>query len=447
MPWKLGMNRVSAIVFIAVVSAAFQGEVGAAEDSPASRTVAIPLANPLKGFDASTIAWNSATQIFDASTQYIATAFNWDESLQGRFAYLALASYFNGATAYYSHEMAHRFHQKNDIRHFWLDLSDWSYFYPKFEMGTWRDYWDAREFQEYVYSNNPDLDSRIKRWLILIQESGLYQEKCNARFVAQSSSRTSSTTISNAISFVLSHMGEITYNLLSGDEPIGVIPTLGYNIFDENDITGYIHTMRDLGATISRDDWLISSVLAFAASGQTWNSARAGYQYIAHGERSVDNLAWSISDRVALSPPNFYLFPTYRGLYLESETCIRMLSPGAGRIHMVLGTGLDSFGLNQTGAVDWLRVGGRYDAIGLDLRLITLSLSPYCYADLTRGLKHRGQSLGAEIFCPLGARFSLQGNIEYNKNDILEGVIKNKGEGMYFLAAVGFELQKDGSSQ
>jgi len=439
--------RAFAIVLIAVVVVAFRGEAGAADSAPASRTVAIPLANPLRGFDASTVAWNSATQIFDASTQSIATALNWDESLKGRLAYLALASYFNGATAYYSHEMAHRFHQKSDTRHFWLDFSDWSDFYPRFRLSPLEECWDARELQEYIYSNNPGLNARVRRWLILIQESGLYQEKCNARFVAQSSSRTNSTAVSNAISFVLSHMDEITYNLLSGDEPIGVIHTPGYNIYDQNDITGYIHTMRDLGATISRDDWLISSVLAFAASGQTWNSARAGYQYMAHGERSVDNLAWSISDRVVLSPPNFYLFPTYRGLYLESETCIRLLSPGNRRIHVVLGTGLDSFGLNQTGSVDWLRVGGRYDAIDLDLRFITLSLSPYCYADLTRGLKHRGQSLGAEIFCPLGARFSLRGNIEYNKNDILEGVIKNKDEGMYFLVAAGLNLQKGSLAQ
>ena len=447
MPRRLGMNRVFAIVFIAAVSSAFRGEARAADSAPASRTVAIPLADPLRGFDASTVAWNSATQIFSASTQYLATVLKWDSSFKGRLAYLALDSYLNGATAYYSHEMAHRFHQKNDTRHFWLDFSDWSYFYPKFEIGDWRDYWDAQELREYVYSNNPDLDTRVRRWLILMKESGLYQEKCNARFVAQMSSRAGSTTISHAISFAINHIDDAAYNLDRGEVPILAEYVLGHEVLQDNDITGYIHTMRDLGATISRDDWLISSILAFAASGQTWNSARATYRYVAHGRRSVDNLTWSISDRVALSPPNFYLFATYHGLYLESETCIGMLSPGNRRIHVVLGTGLDTFGLNQTGSVDWLRVGGRYDAIDLDLRFITLSLSPYCYADLTRGLKHRGQSLGAEIYCPLGARFSLQGTIEYNKNDILEGVIKNKDEGMYFLVAAGLNLQKNSSAQ
>ena len=441
------MIRAFAIVFIAVVSAAFRGEAGAADSAPASRTVEIPFANPLKGFDASTVAWNSATQILAASTQSIAGVSNWDESFKGRFAYLALASYFDGATAYYSHEIAHRFHQKSDTRHFWLDFSDWSDFYPKLSISTWMDCWDTGELEAYVHHNNPGLDAIVRKWLILMNESGLYQEECNARFVAQSSSRTSSTTISSAISFVLNHVDDAVYNLRSDDDPIITRRDGSYERLFYNDVTGYISIMRGMGVMISRGDWLISSILAFAASGQTWNSTRAAYQYVAHGQRSVDNLTWSISDRVALSPPNFYLFPTHRGLYLESETCIRMLSPGNRRIHVVLGTGLDSFGLNQTGAVDWLRVGGRYDAMGLNLRFITLLLSPYCYADLTRDLRHRGQSLGAEIVCPLGARFSLRGNIEYNKNDILEGVIKNKDEGMYFLAAVGFDLQKDSSSQ
>jgi hypothetical protein len=441
------VNRISAIVAIAAISVAFGGEAGAAEDAPASRAVAIPLANPLKGFDASTIAWNSATQIFDASTQSIATALNWDESLEGRFAYLALAGYFDYATGYYSHETAHFFHQKTDTRHFWLDLANWSPFVPSFIKTPWADCWDARELQEYVYSNNPDLDAKVRKWLILMGESGLYQEKCNARLVARLSSRKGGTEISNAISFILNHMSDAAYNMSYGTEPIGVIRNGSYNLKHDNDISRYLITMEAMGIMISRDDWLISSVLAFAASGQTWNSARAGYRYMAHGQRSVDNLAWSISDRIALSPPNFYLFSTYRGLYLESEMCIGIPSPANKRVNMVLGTGLDSFGLQRTGAVDWLRVGGRYDSIDLDLRFITLSLSPYCYADLTRGLKHRGQSLGAEIFCPLGARFSLQGTIEYNKNDILEGVIKNKDEGMYFLVAAGLNLQKGSSAQ
>ena len=432
-------SRVATVVLIALVLPLFRVEAGTADNSPARQMVSIPFANPLRGFDASTVAWNSATQVFDASTRFIATTAHLDSSMKGRLAYLAIATYFDYATSYYSHEMAHCFYSRTGTRHFWVDLTDWSLLVPAFKKTKWIDAWDARESHDYVYSQNPDLDARVRRWLILMGESGLYQEKFNARFVAQSSSRAGSTTISSAISFIKNHWEDVTYNLFAGDEPM-ITRTGGYVLIQDNDITRYVDVMRDMGIIISRNDWLASSILACAASGQTWNSAHAAYQYTAHSQRSVENLSWSISDRVALSPPNFYLFPTYRGLYLESETCIGMLSQGKTEFLFALGTGLDAFGLNQVGAVDRIRVGGRYDVIDLDVQFTTFSVSPYCYADLDRGLKHRGQSLGAEITCLVGTRFSLRGNIEYNRNDIVEGIIKNKDEGMYFLAAVGFNL-------
>ena len=435
-----------AMVIAFVACSLIHGGVRAAEKAAGNGALVVPFANPLNGFDASTIAWSSATGALSASTQYLATALKWDGSLTGRLVYLAIDSYFNGATAYYSHEMAHHFNQKSGTRHFWLDLSDWSDSYPKFKMRTWTEFWDPQELEEYVHSNNPELDARVRKWLILVQESGLYQEKCNARFLAQVSSREGSTTVSHAIAFIVNHMDDAAYNLNHGRDAIWTRDMLGKKIIQDNDITGYIGTMRELGSTISRDDWLITSILTFAASGQTWNSARAAYHYLAQGERRVENLRWPISNRLALSPPNFYLFATYRGLYFESETCIGMHS-SSSTINVVLGTGLDSFGLRQTGSADWLRLGGRYDAIPIDLWLARLLVSPYGYANLSRSMKHRGQSVGAEIFYPIGARFTLQGTIEYNKNDMLESIIKNKDEGMYFLVSAGVSLQKGGSAQ
>jgi hypothetical protein len=411
-----------------------------AYDAQARATVTIPVANPLRGFDASTSAWNGASQLFAASTRFVAGAADLDESLKGRFAYLALSAYLDYAAKYYAHEIAHRFHQKTDSRNFKLDLSDWSHFVPKLELGMPWDCWDPQELEEYVRSNDPKLDARIRRWLILMDESGLYQEKFNARSAAQYSARSGSTTVSSAVSFIVNHIGDFSYNLFYGNDPITITRIDGYTLMHINDINGYISTMREMGIPISRNDWLIVSFLTFAGSGQTWNSTRASYRYIVSGERIVDNWAWSISDRFALSPPNFYLFPTYRGLYLESETCVNITSSDNRRLHVALGTGLDSFGLNQAGMVDRIRIGGIYDAMDLRFGFVAFSLSPYCYTNLDRRLKHRGQSVGADLFFPVGSRFSLRGTIEYNRNDMIEGIIKNKDEGMYFLAALGFDL-------
>lgn len=444
---RFGRNCLLAAALVVVMPFASWGRAMDADSAAASRIVVIPFANPLKGFDASTVAWNSVSQVLNASTEMIAHAANWDESVPGRFAYLAMTYYSSYAMEYYSHEMAHCYHQRGGTRHFWVDLSDWSNYVPLFIKPDWMDCYGPGELEEFMYGSDPDFKAEMRRWYVLMGESGLYQNKLNARFLAQASAGPGGTEIANAVSFVMNHAEDVVYNLSSGDEPIEIRYDGNHRIQSDNDITRYISIMSELGATISRDDWLISSALAFAASGQTWNAARAAYRYIAHGERSADNMSWSISDRVAISPPNFYLFPTYRGLYLESETCLGVISSRTKRIHVALGTGLDSFGLQQTGAVDWLRFGGRYDAFPLDLRFIRLSISPYGYADFTSDLKHRGESLGAEIVWNLEPRISLRANVEYNQNDILEGIIKNKDEGMYFLAAVGFDLHSTGSSR
>jgi hypothetical protein len=109
-------------------------------------------------------------------------------------------------------------------------------------------------------------------------------------------------------------------------------------------------------------------------------------------------------------------------------------------LHVVLGTGLDSFGLEQTGPVDWLRLGTQYDSFFLDLRFTRLDVSPFCYLDFDRGLRHRGQSVGAELHAPISRRFSLRARIEHNRADMIERVIKNKDEGLYVLAALGIAL-------
>lgn len=443
----LGRRAAVALALTVGVLLAWEGKADPAGGLPEKRVVTIPIANPMKGFDAGTLAWNGATQILDASSRAIAGAADLDQNLAGRFANLGIAAYLAGAAFYYSHEIAHSYHQKAEIRHFWLDLTDWTPFFPKANLNSWRDVWDEQELERYVHGHDVAFDARIQRWIVLMEESGLYQDKCNARIAAQVSAKAGRTTVFNAVSFVMNHGDDTFYSLTYGKDPVRSVPSLGYTLINDNDITGYVSTMRELGTTISRDDWLAASILAFALSGGTWNSTRAGYAYLARGEKSVDNLSWGVSDHFGVSPPNFYLFPTYRGLYLESETCINLGSANRNRVHFVLGTGLDSFGLHQTGPVDWLRIGGRFDAVGLNARLFRLSISPYCYIDSSRDLSYRGRSIGAELSCPLWKRFSLYGKVEHNRNDIMEGIIKGKDEGIYALATVGFRLGNADSVQ
>jgi hypothetical protein len=214
----------------------------------------------------------------------------------------------------------------------------------------------------------------------------------------------------------------------------------GYIWYDDNDITGYVALMKELGIRISSDDWMVSSGLAFFASGQTWNAARALYQYFISGDGSVKNISFRVSDRFSISPPNFYLFATVRGLYLETECFIHSESSSGKAVRVDIGTGLDSFGLNQTGPVDWLRFGGEYYSFQIGIPYSSLRFSPFCYLNFDRELRHKGQSVGFDLQAHLWGRFSFYSRFEHNRNDMEEQLIKNKENGVNILTALEIKL-------
>lgn len=398
----------------------------------------IPCANPLQGSDAGLLAWHTATELLTFGVDKLAGASCLDGSRKGRFGHLVFTWYVNHATRYYSHEVAHQYHNKRKNQHFWVDMSDWSYLAPKFVFNQWQDYWDSETLRRHIDSNGKS--PHIISWWILTVQAGLYQEKFNAVYTVRRCDREGVTTYGDGMRYWVNQVGDFIYNARSGSDTVTKISIGKYYYLDANDITMYLLYMRDLGIIISRDDWLAASGVALFASGQTWNAVRALYRYLADGTESVPNLSFRLSDRISISPPNFYLFATYRGLYLQSETFIGGIRRTGDGLHVVLGTGLDSFDLEQTGPVDWLRMGAQYDSFAFDLRFIRLEVSPFCYLDFNRSFRHRGQSLGAELRAPISGRFSMRARIEHNRADMIERVIKNKDEGLYVLAALGIAL-------
>lgn len=272
------------------------------------------------------------------------------------------------------------------------------------------------------------------------RDSGLYQQKFNACFIARSSFLKEQTSLENALCFIINDLSDFAYLLYGMDSSLSLIKDAGSWWYCHNDVNGYISTMKDLDILISSNDWLISSGLSFFASGQTWNSVRALYHYFMSGEKQLENLSFKAGERYEISLPNFYLFPTVRGLYLETECFVHSDEKGTGTFRFGLGTGLDSFGLNQTGPVDRLRVGGAYYSYRIGIPRFPLTVSPFCYFNFDRSMKHRGQSLGFELQTPSWRSFSLYARFEHNRNDIEEQLIKNKEEGMYILTALEINL-------
>lgn len=427
------MSGVVRLVAIGVVFMVLAGDCIAGEEESGEvsfdceGTLLIPLANPLQGMDANVLAWHSATEFLGSGLDYAAERMKLGSSRKRRFGHMLLMWYISQATAYYSHEIAHQIHNHRDNQHFWVDMGDWDNLVPEFKFNRFEDVWDLEDLTKYD-------------WHVVKEESGLYQEKFNSWFIGRNSDLDGSTDICNAMSFLHMHRSDFWYNLFYGGREVKWLSYKGYLCVDDNDVTGYILDMRDMGITISREDWLVASALALFASGQTWNSSRSLYRYLMDGRESMDNLRFSLSDRLTITPPNFYLFSTYRGLYMDMEVFLQGLLHRGDGIHFTLGTGLDSFGLNQTGPVDWVRVGGKYYPDGRAVDLVGFECSPFCYLNFDRDLRHRGESVGLEVRTPVWKRMFVRAMVEYSREDMHKQVIKYREEGVFFLAALGIAL-------
>jgi len=441
----LNLRAIRIYLFFALLSAvllksspvACKREVKQWPDSVSRLGLLLPASNPLKGFDANLYAWHTASELMFAGSEWLDERTGLSGSKPGRFSFLLLSAYLNYAASYYSHEVAHQFLNREDFA-FRVDITDWyPHMVPEFvfsENGV--EFWGEEILKRYRAGDKKDYLLKA----LLTFEAGLYQEKLNARFAAMNSSLRKSTSVSAAFRFVNNGLSDFVYLLHGRNDRVNLEEDMGYLWYNYNDINGYVTTMMDMGILISSDDWLISSGLAFFASGQTWNSVRALYHYFMSGEKQLENLSFKAGERYETSLPNFYLFPTVRGLYLETECFVHSDEKGSGTFRFGLGTGLDSFGLNQTGPVDRLRVGGAYYSYRIGIPRFPLTVSPFCYFNFDRSMKHRGQSLGFELQTPSWRSFSLYARFEHNRNDIEEQLIKNKDEGMYILTALEINL-------
>jgi len=81
------------------------------------------------------------------------------------------------------------------------------------------------------------------------------------------------------------------------------------------------------------------------------------------------------NQHLSITPPNFYLFPSIKGLCLEIET---FPDSGQNGCFVSFGTGLETCGV-KTSNVDRLRIGGKYHSLNIPLELLKLSVSLFAY--------------------------------------------------------------------
>jgi len=399
-----------------------------------NRFILVPFSNPLHGYDANTITWFSATQLLNTGADFLADKTNLKKSVCGRVSHLILILYLSHAASYYSHEVAHQINNKRKNQHFWLDLSDWSQLVPKFVFNNWKDKYDVDNYLELRrVLANPE----VKKFHILKNEAGFYQNLFNSRLINYFSEIYGNTSIEGAVFYIYNHIMPFVYHLRWGLDPV-IISRFAETFvrIHGNDVTGYIYYMNKSGIHISRDDWLYFSGLAFFLSGHTINAVRSLYNYLAEGDESTRNVRIPIGSRTSLSMPNFYLYPSILGLYLETEFCLSDILKAGNRLFITLGTGLDSFGARRTGPVDNLRVGGEYYCINIRIAKLAMALSPWGYLHFTQGNEHLGHSIGVNMLTELTGPFRLFTRLEHSREDMIEQVIKNKEEGFNMMWAM-----------
>ena len=437
----MGVMRVyilTGLIGIKLVAGPSSGQAQEDVESPPvgrDRFLLVPMRNPLADYDANTMAWHSATELFHAGGDALFGGLGWQKSIVGRTVHLAYTAYTCLATNHYSHEMAHETLNKT-ARHFRIDLSDWSQWFPSFIPNPIPDEWDMEEFE--YYRLHP-FDTHIYEWFLKSVESGFYQQTLNGRFIARLSNLSGSTAFTDGVTFYINQWYQFEYIRKYGDDPIRVIETEyeHYGILGHNDVTAYIRYMSILGTEISKETWLAAAGLSALLSNQMWNSVLSAYGYIVHGEQAVRNIEFGSEDGIRVATPNFYLYPTLYGLYLESETSIRGIGGGAGTAFVTLGAGLDSFGIERTGNVGTVRLGALYSALQMPL---PVDVSPYIYLDFDRDMKHRGHSVGVAVETSPLWRFFFTARFEHNRSDMIEQIIKSRDDGFYAIAGLGFRI-------
>jgi len=400
--------------------------------------VIIPLSSPLNDFESNGLAWWSALNLVNKGQGYVTEHLNLGKSSIGRSTNILIIFYFNNLISYYSHEIAHDFiFAEKGLARFRVDWSDWSNLAPAYIHADWLDFWEEEDLQRYM-EGDEETTIRMTKKILLEIESGLYQQKFNAIRAVRNLELSRKIDPAASVSYLVTQFEDLLYILLRGREEISEFhDPRGYTLEDGNDITGYIQNMKDLNIRISLDKWLIASFASDLLSAHTINSIYAVTRYILYGDESVSPIKFKVGRRLIISPPNFYLFPSIRGLFLQSET---FMDFGNSACFLNLGTGLDAFGINATGKVDRIRIGGQYYSVKINSGPIRMTMSPYMYLNFSNRFEHLGQCLGVEVDMFRLGRLSLYAKYEYNKNDMIEQIIKYKNNGFYFISGLNIEF-------
>ena len=320
---------------------------------------------------------------------------------------IGLMGYVSEFSEYYAHELGHDRIGKlyGDIKYS-LDLTNWRRGYP--------------EWVHTMQQNNI-----TTKMIVAATVAGPNQDELNASWVIDRTNEHMS--IGQGLNYLPNKFKNLLYNIAFRD----YIPD---SFGPQGDIRTYVDWMRQIGyERYFFKSHLQQAFITTMLSSRTWDALRSVYYYSLYGIPNIEVIRIEAGDWVII-PPQLGLFLTTKGTFYSINT--RMTYRDV-TFNLNYGTDVDSI---WGGEVHTSRIGGKIES----LPFYHFAFSPYAYLDFSNdGSNNYGYTIGVESQLGLfDERLQLGLKCEFNKDDIIENIVKTKENGFYFYAYMGYRFKQ-----
>jgi len=396
-------------------------------------------ANPSDSFDANTQDWHSVNQLLGKANDFCGITLGLDDYLLGRIGLFAFGSALLLPPNYFSHELAHSYYSrwngkdafdvsfgffKNTVepinfgRHVGYVTSSGAYGIEEFGLGFMR---VSNTTDASLFKNKNDLSAYTFN-----NVAGLNQQELNVAYLHEQFAKENKIFFDQSVNFILNRFFTLGYVAFGNSLPVEKVEDL-YALSAVSDSAGYRAGLKLKGHNISQDNLLLESIIPVVLSFDTFNSFKSIENYLGGDRRTTTPKSISLGSCDLLFPLVSHYFTPDGGFY----NATLFLNPNDKSVSLLEGQiGVDTKFVSG-GDLNVLRFGGKVHGIKLAEKMPFI-LSPFAYVNVSKApLEYKGVLTGVDISVQLSkAPFScsLNGQIEYSNNDLIETIIKREKE-------------------
>ncbi|MBN1481634.1 hypothetical protein JXA70_15285 [candidate division KSB1 bacterium] len=333
----------------------------------------------------------------------------------------------NAMLRFYSHETAHEYLYRANNVHIQnaLDFQQWkSSYIPLLYYPGWK--------QSQINPNVLNEDE-----LMIATVSGLNQDELNADAVRLSFIERGVISFYDAQSYLLTKLRDVEYILRSGSDEAPFTPgqkihQLQYDVYAEtphlfDDVNLYRLALLNNGVNITNKQLLNRALFADLLSWHTWESAWSLFAFMLRGDHSTRPRALRVGKNAAILPPLFSHYMTTQGSFFNSSYVLEI---GNRRLVVDIGS---MIGFTNIKAFQHYRVGVKV----LNIKMTSFwQTSPFAFFNGKSGLNVTGHAVGFENIISLYRHVAITARAEYNRNDLLENLVKHEKNGFQLVFGV-----------